>query len=192
MAKLSDSQAVVLGAACGRPDRSIYPLTTKLPGAAAAKLLGSLLKKGYIEELQAKPKDTTWREDKKKGRLTLRATQAAFEALGMDLPPSQSAGADAAPRTASPQPAKARGRNKQQADKAKPDALSRTRPNSKQAQLIEMLKSPKGATIEEIVKKFEWQAHTVRGAIAGALKKKLGLDVQSEKIEGRGRVYRLC
>jgi hypothetical protein len=67
-----------------------------------------------------------------------------------------------------------------------------TRNSSKQAQLIEMLKRPEGATIEEIVKKFDWQAHTVRGAIAGALKKKLGLDVQSEKVEGRGRVYRIA
>jgi stage V sporulation protein SpoVS len=54
-----------------------------------------------------------------------------------------------------------------------------------------MLKRPDGATIDEIVKKFDWQPHTVRGAIAGALKKKLGLDVQSEKVEGRGRVYRI-
>jgi hypothetical protein len=66
-----------------------------------------------------------------------------------------------------------------------------TRANSKQAQLIDMLKRPEGATIEEIVKKFDWQAHTVRGAIAGALKKKLGLKVESEKVEGRGRVYRI-
>jgi hypothetical protein len=67
-----------------------------------------------------------------------------------------------------------------------------TRTNSKQAQLIEMLKRPEGATIEEIVKKFDWQAHTVRGAIAGALKKKLGLKVESEKEENRGRVYRIA
>lgn len=67
-----------------------------------------------------------------------------------------------------------------------------TRANSKQAQLIEMLKRPEGATIDEIVKKFDWQAHTVRGALAGALKKKLGLNVQSEKVEGRGRVYRIA
>jgi predicted HTH transcriptional regulator len=66
-----------------------------------------------------------------------------------------------------------------------------TRANSKQAQLIEMLQRPEGATIEEIVKKFDWQTHTVRGAIAGALKKKLGLNVQSEKVEGRGRFYRI-
>ena len=67
-----------------------------------------------------------------------------------------------------------------------------TRADSKQAKLIEMLKRPDGATIDEIVKKFEWQPHTVRGAIAGALKKKLGLDVKSDKIEGRGRVYRIA
>jgi hypothetical protein len=46
-------------------------------------------------------------------------------------------------------------------------------------------------SIEEIVAAFGWQPHTVRGAIAGALKKKLGLDVTSEKVEGRGRVYRV-
>lgn len=67
-----------------------------------------------------------------------------------------------------------------------------TRANSKQAQLIEMLQRPDGTTIDEIVKKFGWQAHTVRGAIAGALKKKLGLNVQSEKVEGSGRVYRIA
>ena len=77
--------------------------------------------------------------------------------------------------------------------KARPKAKTRgTRADSKQAKLIEMLKRPDGATIDEIVKKFEWQPHTVRGAIAGALKKKLGLDVQSDKIEGRGRVYRIA
>ncbi len=67
----------------------------------------------------------------------------------------------------------------------------KARADSKQAQLIEMLKRPKGVTIEEITAAFGWQAHTVRGAFAGALKKKLGLTVTSEKIEGRGRVYRL-
>jgi hypothetical protein len=71
------------------------------------------------------------------------------------------------------------------------DKASGARAGSKQAKLIEMLKRPDGTTIDEIVKKLEWQAHTVRGAIAGALKKKLGLDVRSEKVEGRGRVYRI-
>ena len=47
------------------------------------------------------------------------------------------------------------------------------------------------ATIEEIASALGWAGHTVRGAMAGALKKKLGLEVVSEKIEGRGRAYKL-
>jgi hypothetical protein len=52
-----------------------------------------------------------------------------------------------------------------------------------------MLRRDQGATIEEIVKALDWQPHTVRGAIAGALKKRLKLKVVSERVEGRGRVY---
>ena len=51
-----------------------------------------------------------------------------------------------------------------------------------------MLERPDGATIDEIVKKLEWQSHTVRGAIAGALKKRLKLKVESEKVGPRSRL----
>ena len=66
------------------------------------------------------------------------------------------------------------------------------RAESKQSQLIAMLKQPDGATIVEITKALSWLPHTVRGAIAGALKKKLGLKVESEKVDERGRVYRIA
>ena len=65
------------------------------------------------------------------------------------------------------------------------------REGTKQAALVEMLRRPKGATIAEIVEATGWQAHTVRGAFAGALKKRLGLTVTSEKVAGKERVYRL-
>ena len=67
----------------------------------------------------------------------------------------------------------------------------RARTDTKQAKLIAMLEAKDGATVDEIAAAFGWQAHTVRGAIYGALKKKLGLEVASEKVEGRGRVYRI-
>ena len=67
----------------------------------------------------------------------------------------------------------------------------KTRDGTKQAMMIELLKRPGGATLAEIVEATGWHAHTVRGAMAGALKKKLGLTVTSEKDEVRGRVYRL-
>jgi hypothetical protein len=67
-----------------------------------------------------------------------------------------------------------------------------SRQNSKQAQIIIMLKRPEGATIHQLCEITGWQSHTVRGALAGALKKKLGLTIVSTKPQGGERVYRLC
>ena len=77
-----------------------------------------------------------------------------------------------------------------------PPASAETKPKqgravTKQAQLVAMLEAPEGASTAEIAAAFGWQPHTVRGAIAGALKKRLGLQIGSEAIEGRGRVYRI-
>ncbi|APF85489.1 DUF3489 domain-containing protein [Ralstonia solanacearum] len=67
----------------------------------------------------------------------------------------------------------------------------RTRENSKQAQVIAMLRHPEGTTIAEICTATGWQAHTVRGAFAGTFKKRLGLTIVSEKSVGSERVYRI-
>ena len=74
---------------------------------------------------------------------------------------------------------------------AAPAKTPRTRENSKQAQMIELLKRPDGATLNQLVEVTGWQAHTVRGAMAGALKKKLGLNIESEKTDGQERKYRI-
>ena len=70
-------------------------------------------------------------------------------------------------------------------------AEPRTRNNSKQAQVIAMLKRPEGATIAQICAATGWQAHTVRGTFAGAFKKKLGLAITSSKESGDERIYRI-
>ena len=78
------------------------------------------------------------------------------------------------------------------ASEAEPTPKPRTlREGTKQAKLIGMLRAPEGATIEEIMAALDWAPHTIRGALAGALKKKLGLTIPSEKVDGRGRVYKL-
>ncbi|HVY21188.1 MAG TPA: DUF3489 domain-containing protein [Bauldia sp.] len=186
MTKLSDSQLVILGKACERLDGAVYPVTTKLNGGALAKVLTSLLTKGLIKEVRAKRDETVWRQDDEERNLTLYATPAAYKALGIEQDDGGATNTAAPP--SEPKPKRSRAAK---GAKAKKDKPGRTRSDSKQAQLIAMLKTAKGASIEEIVKAFGWQPHTVRGAIAGALKKKLGLDVTSEKIEGRGRVYRI-
>ena len=66
----------------------------------------------------------------------------------------------------------------------------RARENSKQATVVQMLQRPEGATIAQICEATGWQAHTVRGTFAGALKKKLGLTIVSDKVKGEERVYR--
>jgi len=65
------------------------------------------------------------------------------------------------------------------------------RANSKQAQVLAMLHRPEGATLAQICACTGWQQHTVRGTLAGAFKKKLGLDIMSTKDEGGERVYRI-
>jgi hypothetical protein len=52
--------------------------------------------------------------------------------------------------------------------------------------MIELLKRPEGATVEQIAAATGWQHHTIRGAIAGALKKKLKLNVEATRIREVG------
>lgn len=68
----------------------------------------------------------------------------------------------------------------------------RKRENSKQAQVIALLKRPEGATIAQICEATGWKQHTVRGTFAGAFKKRLGLEITSSKEENLGRVYRIA
>lgn len=70
-------------------------------------------------------------------------------------------------------------------------AVSKARAGTKQEALIALLKRPEGASIAEIMAVTDWLAHSVRGFISGSLKKTLGLEVTSEKVETRGRVYRI-
>ncbi len=71
------------------------------------------------------------------------------------------------------------------------DKPHRTRPDSKQALVIEMLKRPEGATIAQIMEATQWQQHTCRGTLAGTLKKRLGLTITSSKEAGSQRIYRI-
>jgi len=66
-----------------------------------------------------------------------------------------------------------------------------SRRSSKAAAVITLLKTKRGATIPEMMKATGWQSHSVRGFIAGSLRKRHGLEVISEKRDGEDRRYRL-
>lgn len=71
-------------------------------------------------------------------------------------------------------------------------AAAKVADGSKQSQMIAMLRSEPGATIDQMVKLTGWQPHTVRGTISGALRKRLGLNVTvGASGEGRTRIYRI-
>jgi DNA-binding MarR family transcriptional regulator len=191
MSRLSDSQLVILSAACQRPDRCVFPVKSKLKGNAVGNVLKSLLKKDLIEEVRTKSRDdTVWRHDEEHGRMTLLATKAAFAALSIEMP-QEAEEPETGGIVAQPAPAESEPKKRSKKRKAKEPKSTEPRKGSKQAQLIAMLRRAKGTTIDEIAEALSWQPHTVRGAIAGALKKKLGLDVTSEKDDKRGRIYRL-
>jgi predicted ArsR family transcriptional regulator len=191
MTKVSDTQAVILSAASQRDDGAVLPLpeTLKIKGGAVNKVLGSLKAKGLIDHQGAPRGDDP---------PPLRITRAGLQAIGVETEDDASEGATpaaTAPTAADADGAAPRAKRKARASakpgKAAPGEKPTPRAGTKQAQMIELLKRPKGATVEQIAAATGWQHHTVRGAIAGALKKKLGLAVESEKIESRGRVYKI-
>ncbi|MCL4711969.1 MAG: DUF3489 domain-containing protein [Pseudorhodoplanes sp.] len=86
---------------------------------------------------------------------------------------------------------KAHARLARKDDRASKAVGSKPRVDSKQAEVIGMLRTPQGTTIPAIIKVTGWQRHSVRGFFADVVRKKLSLTLESEKKEGADRVYRV-
>ena len=181
MSTLTPTQIEVLTAAADRPDGSVHPLPARLPSGAQKKVLASLLSRHLIFETPV--------GDEIVHRLTVDGYAAVGRECALPEPITPDPEIEAAvaaieaewgPGQAEPDP--------------QPDVVERrlrTRDNSKQAAVIAMLQRPEGATVAQICASTGWQSHTARGCLAGALKKKLGLTITSEKATGRDRVYRI-
>jgi hypothetical protein len=113
----------------------------------------------------------------------LRLTATAQTLLGGEAAPGEEteadAGAPSAPEAAEPVQA------------AEPASAKQPRPGTKLDRLIALLRRPEGVSIKEASEALAWMQHSVRGAIAGSLKKKYGLSISGQKVEGRGTVYRV-
>jgi Protein of unknown function (DUF3489) len=73
---------------------------------------------------------------------------------------------------------------------APPSSRPAARPDTKHARVIAMLRKPAGVTIVAIMTATDWQQHSVRGFLAGVVRKKLGLNLVSEQTD-KGRIYRI-
>jgi hypothetical protein len=205
MPRLTDTQLVILSSAAKRDDGAALPLPTslKVQGGAAASILKGLLKRGLVAEQPAPQGAPLWREAEDGQRLTLVITDAGRTAVGVEAdeqarPQPEATTARSAERpqgrrrsSAKPKPAtKANSPSKSKAKATRSPTAARR--GTKQALLLELLQRKQGATIAEAMKATGWQPHSVRGAISGTLKKKLGLAVTSETVKDRGRVYRIA
>lgn len=167
--QLTPAQQAILAHAIEHAEGRINWFPDHLKGGARTKVLESLFKRGLNT-----PDGTDWW-----------VAAEGYDALGRERPAPAPLTEDPAVEAAV---TAAEARWAQQPGNKQP----RPRENSKQAKVIEMLRRPEGATVKQICQETDWQAHTVRGMFAGALKKKLGLTITSEKTADGERVYRIA
>jgi len=176
MTKLTDTQTIILSAGAQRPKNIALPLPKGLAGAAAKMAVSKMIEHGWLQEVDAnfRQGEPLWRETGNGHGTTLVVTEAGLLAIGIEPVVVKTVVAirEHGAKAANPKPPSQRA-------------------GTKQAQIIALLERPEGATIAEIAEATAWQAHSARGMISGVLKKKLGLPITGEKVEGRGTTYRI-
>ncbi len=164
MSKLSPTQQRILTAASKQPriDVREHMRDMKSP-AIRDKVVESMLKNGLIAE------------DPDADGVAYIISDAGFAAIGKSKPKEKVA---VSPKKAAPA--------------EKPAAEPKEKKVSKQQMLIDMLKREEGATLKQMMDATGWQKHSLHGAMAGGLKKKLGYNITSTKEDGGERVYRIA
>ena len=203
--KLSDTQLLILSSASQRTDHAAL-LPANLKGSAAKKVVDRLLNEKLLQELRAKDEMPVWRRGDDNRPYSLRTTKAGLRAIEIEdvaeatdnstaADPNDVAAPDVSTQAKSserPGRAKRLGAKKTAAVSARATKASsdQVKPDSKQDKIVALLQRPEGATLDVLVKETQWQKHSVRGFLAGTVRKKLKLPLLSEKIDGV-RTYRI-
>lgn len=185
MAKLTDTQLIVLSKAAERDD-GIAVVPSNINKAAVSKVGSSLVARKLMREMRSKPGMPVWREADGRS-ISLMITRAGRDAIGVDngivdeAPVASKA--TTVTRAASSKKPSPENRAPQSA------AVGGPRAGSKQALVIGMLSSKAGATLDTIVEATGWLPHTTRAALTGLRKRGFAIERSSEK--GRDSVYRI-
>ncbi len=177
-AKLTDTQNAILKTAADRPDGNIEPLPPNLRGGARTKVIGGLLSRGLIAEAD--------------DRHLL--TDAGYAAVGKRRRiPKGIQKLDAKDGVAKRDALDALAKREATHDLQELEATTRTiRSGTKLAAIIDAMSHPGGATVAQMMAGTGWQAHTVRGAISGMVRNRLGHEVVTEKSADGQRTYRIA
>lgn len=194
MPKLNDTQLTILTRAAQRLDRAITTLDKR---AATQDAVTGLLKSKLLTTVPKTPDHAAWERDKSGNPLGLVITPKGLKAINADEADPAIAPKDAPPlllpASAPRKAAAGKSAGKRKTGDAPTDAKPQPahRPGSKLDAIIKLMRRPKGASIEQMMAETGWQPHSLRGAISGAVKKKLGLAVSSERA-GDERLYRIA
>lgn len=168
MAKLTDTQLVLLITAAKRDGRLLLPFsrTLKLDKGVTTKVVKSLLAKKMIEERVATKDEKDWRSDDN-GRYTLVITNAGLEALGIEVEDSDNDAPAPSTTTASTKAEK------------RESAAAGPKAGGKLDGVLNLVRRRKGASIKDLQEATGWQPQSVRAALTGF--RKQGIEINRSK-----------
>jgi transcription initiation factor IIE alpha subunit len=190
MAKLTDTQLIMLSKAAARDD-GIAVVPAKMNKAAASKVGASLLARKLMRELRSKPGMPVWREDDDGRSISLMITRAGRDAIGVDEDEQikQAPRSDKKPATRSPSRSNGDGSKSSTSTPSRLNVAS-PRAGSKQALVTEMLGAKGGATLDALVNATGWLPHTTRAALTGLRKR--GFSIERTREAGEASMYRIA
>ena len=190
MAKLTDTQLIVLSKAAARDD-GIAVVPAKMNKAAASKVGASLLGRKLMREMRSKPGMPVWREDDDGRSISLMITRAGRDAIGVVEDDETKEAPRSDRKTAPHSPSHSNGDGPKSSASAPPTLnVASPRAGSKQALVTEMLCTTTGATLNALVKATGWLPHTTRAALT-ALRKR-GFSIERTREAGEASMYRIA
>jgi hypothetical protein len=183
MAKLTDTQLIVLSKAAARED-GIGSIPAGLNNAPAAKVAASLVSRKLMREVRSKPGMPVWREEEEGPGTSLVITREGREAIGLDDGENDSS------KDATTAKESRRREGQQASPRNRSTIVDEPRSGSKQALITKMLSRKAGASLEALVEATGWLPHTTRAALTGLRKR--GYTVLLERQEGKPSLYRIA